>query len=227
MLEFNTLHLSIALGPLATYLLLLGVINLSSRPFLTNGARDTAALGVGLVGFVVVGPMELFLPEATAFRLGPLGWVVWVLLLVFYALCLTLVVLLMRPRLVIYNIRPDQLRPLLAEVVGQLDGDARWAGQCLIMPNLGIQLHVEVFAAMRNAQLVAAGPQQSFEGWQRMEVAMAAALRQTKSVRNPYGFTLVFAALLIVAVMTVFVVGDAEMVKYSLHEMLRLEPAGK
>ncbi len=62
----NPLHICIAFGPLAVYLMLLGLINLSSRPLVTNGARDTAALGVGISGFIMVGPCELLLPQATA-----------------------------------------------------------------------------------------------------------------------------------------------------------------
>ena len=59
----DPLHLSIALGPLATYLMVLGVVNLSIRPFVTTGSRDTAALGLAISGLAIAGPMELFLPE--------------------------------------------------------------------------------------------------------------------------------------------------------------------
>lgn len=215
----DPLHLCIALSPLSVYLLLLGIINLSKRPLVTNGARDAAALGVGISGFVIVGPMELFVPEATILRLGVL---VWALLLAFYAMCLTLLVLLMRPRLVIYNIRPDQVRPMLADLVNQLDRESRWAGECLIIPNLGVQLHVEASNAMRNVQLIAAGVNQSYEGWHRLEKALTAELQQVRSVRNPYGFSLVFFSLLMISIATFFLVQDAETVAHSLKEMLRL-----
>ena len=66
----DPLHLAIALGPLAVYFLLVGMINLSSRPLVTTGARDAAALGVGLSGLVFAGPMELFLPEDAAIHFG-------------------------------------------------------------------------------------------------------------------------------------------------------------
>ena len=59
----DSFRLCLALGPLAIYLLLLGAINLSRRPFLITGARDLAALGVAVAGLVVVGPVELLLPE--------------------------------------------------------------------------------------------------------------------------------------------------------------------
>ncbi|HUG68680.1 MAG TPA: hypothetical protein VMM76_13075 [Pirellulaceae bacterium] len=213
------LHLCIALSPLSVYLLLLGVINLSHRPLVTNGARDAAALGVGISGFVVVGPMELFVPEATMLRLGVF---VWALLIAFYAMCLTLFVLLMRPRLVIYNIRPDQVRPMLADLVNELDRESRWAGECLIIPNLGIQLHVEASAGMRNVQLIAAGAHQSYEGWYRLEKALSASLRQVHSMRNPCGFSLVFFSLLLIGLATFLLVRDADTVAHSLREMLRL-----
>jgi hypothetical protein len=215
----DPLHLCIALSPLSVYLLLLGVINLSRRPLVTNGARDAAALGVGISGFVVVGPMELFIPEATILRLGVF---VWVLLLAFYSMCLTLFVLLMRPRLVIYNIRPDQVRTMLAELVNELDRESRWAGECLVIPNLGVQLHVEASPGMRNVQLIAAGTHQNYEGWHRLEKTLSSALRQVQSVRNPYGFSLVFFSLLMIGMVTFWLVQDADTVAHSLREMLRL-----
>ena len=80
------LHLCIALGPLAVYLLLLGLINLSSRPFLTTGARDCAALSVAISGFVVAGPLDHFFPETAAVAMG--GYLLPWLLLVVVALVL-------------------------------------------------------------------------------------------------------------------------------------------
>jgi hypothetical protein len=209
----DSLHLGIALVPLGVYLLLLGVINLSRRPLVTNGARDIAALGIGISGFVIVGPLEMFALEATFYRLS--GWA----LLAFYAMCLTLLVLLMRPRLVIYNIRPDQVRPILAGLVNELDRESRWAGESLIIPNLGVQLHVEASAMLRNVQLVAAGTQQSYEGWNRLERALSASLREIRGARNPYGFSLALFALTMIATVTICMVNDEETVA-QLYEML-------
>ncbi len=214
----DALHLSIALGPLSVYLMLLGAINLSKRPFMTTGARDTAALGVAIAGFAVAGPMELFLPERAALRFGAL---VWVLLLVFYALCLLLTVLLMRPRLVIYNISPEQLRPLLAEVVEGLDTEARWAGESLVLPRLGVQLHLECFAPLRNAQLVSTGPQQSYAGWRRLEIALAERLQSVNGVLNPYGFSLLGCGILTIVMVTFWTMSDPQNVNQALNEMLR------
>jgi hypothetical protein len=215
----DPLHLAIALCPLAVYLFLLGMVNLGQRPYVTNGARDAAALGVGVAGLVVAGPLELFFPESMAFHLGAY---VWLLLLGLCGLCLTLFVLLMRPRLVIYNIDRDQLRPLLAALVADLDRDARWAGESLVIPKLGVQLCVETSPGMRIVQLVAAGPQQNYDGWRRLERALALQLRQTRSERNSMGVTLIGLSALLLVTVTFLLVRDPAAVAQAFHEMLRI-----
>ncbi len=215
----DPLHIAIALGPLAVYTLLMGMLNLFRRPFLTTGARDTAALGIAVSGFVIAGPMELFLPESAVILFGPL---VWVLLLAFYTLCLTLVVLLMRPRLIIYNATYSQVRPLLSDLSLQLDKEARWAGENLMLPQLGVQLTIESFPPLRNVQLVSAGPNQSYAGWRRLEVAMAAALRETSVQANPYGVSLLVASGAMTTLIGYYLLSDREGVASALFEMLRL-----
>ena len=139
-------RLCLALGPVAMYLLLLGAVNLSRRSLLVSGVRDAAALALAVSGLVVIGPMELFFPFESAVKLGSY---VWLLLLALYVMCVVLWLLLLRPRLVIYNISADKLRPILADVVGQFDGDARWAGDSLAIPGLGVQLYMDNFAPLR------------------------------------------------------------------------------
>ena len=214
----DPLRLAIALGPLAVYLLVLGVVNLSSRPLVTTGARDTAALGVAVGGLAIVGPMELFFPENAAVHLG--GWV-WLVLLAFYALCVTLLILLMRPRLVIYNVTCDQLRPILAEVVTDLDRQARWVGDSLILPALQVQLYLEPFGAMKTIQLVSAGPRQSHGGWRRLERALAPALQQLRGTPNPYGLSLILFGLAMMVLVAVAVLDNPQAVALQWQEMLR------
>ena len=66
-------HQCLALGPVAIYLLLLGVINLARRPLVVSGGRDAAALGLAVSGLVFVGPMALLFPEGLAAHFGPAG----------------------------------------------------------------------------------------------------------------------------------------------------------
>ncbi|OHB68663.1 MAG: hypothetical protein A2V70_07050 [Planctomycetes bacterium RBG_13_63_9] len=215
----DSFPLCLALGPVAVYLMLLGSINLSRRPFLVSGTRDAAALGLAISGFVIIGPVELFFPDAAAVRFGPY---VWVLLVAFYALCLVLVLLLLRPRLIIYNISVDQLRPILADLAGRLDGDTRWAGDTMVLPGLGIQLHVDNLAAMRNVSLTSVGPNQSQQGWRRLEASLAAALSREDVGRNPRGLSLISAGMLIAVFLVLAIARNPQAVAQALFDMLRL-----
>ena len=96
-----------------------------------------------------------------------------------------MVLLILRPRLVIYNISVDQLRPILAEVVERMDPEARWAGDCLFLPGLGVQLHLESFGWMRNVSLVSSGPKQDYQGWSRLEVGVGRGPAERRSALEP------------------------------------------
>jgi hypothetical protein len=191
----DPLRLSIALVPLAAYAFLLALVNARRRPFVTTGGCDLAALGGALSGVVLVGPIELFRPEAASMEFG--GYV-WLFLLVFYWLWVWLAVLVARPRLVVYNIRGDELRPVLAEVARKLDPHARWAGDCLALPNLGATVHMECFEIMRHCSLIASGGKQNMAGWQRLSAELRTQLATLRVASNPraLGFTLAAIALI-------------------------------
>ena len=207
------------MGPLCVYFLLLGLLNLRRRPFITTGGRDAMSLGIGIVGFIIVGPMELFLPEAAANHLHI--WA-WVMLVTLYLLSLVLIVLLLRPRLVIYNITSEQLRPVLSEFVPKLDPEARWAGDALSLPELGVQLHVEANAMFKNVQLISAGPQQNLAGWRRLELELDRAFRKLEGVPNPYGASLMLCGLTLAGWASYWLYQDPDGVIRSWQTMLRL-----
>ncbi len=215
----DALHACLALGPLAVYLLLIGAINLSRRPFLVSGTRDAAALGLALSGFVIVGPIELSLPDAATVRFGVY---VWVLLLAFYALCLVLLLLLLRPRLIIYNASADQVRAVLADLVDRLDSDGRWAGDALALPSLGVQLHLDGSLLTRNVSLTSVGARQEPLGWQQLEAALAAELGRLPTTRHAVGALFVAAGLMILLGLGYALTRDQQGVAQALFEMLRL-----
>jgi len=82
------------LWPVAMYLLLLGMINLSRRPLMVSGGRDAAALALAIMGMLIVGPFDLFLPEASVLHYGPKAWV---MVLTFYGLCVAMGILMLHP----------------------------------------------------------------------------------------------------------------------------------
>jgi hypothetical protein len=132
-----------------------------------------------------------------------------------------LIILLMRPRLVVYNMPLEQLRPLLADVVARLDTDSRWAGESLVMPQLGVQLHIEYAPMLQNVQLVSSGPEQSIQGWKRLERELAAALRKSRHRGNLFGVLAIGLGLMNAAVITYVLVRDPGGVTQALNEMLR------
>ena len=209
-------RLCLAFGPVAMYLLLLGAVNLARRPLLVTGVRDVATLALAVSGLVIIGPMELFFPYAAAVRFGPH---VWLLLLVLYAMCVVLVLLLLRPRLVIYNIKADQLRPILAALVDRLDPGARWAGDSLVLPGLGVQLYVDNFAPLRCASLISAGRNQSHPGWRRLETVLGDALAREEVPRNPRGLSLFAVGLLIVGAIILAIAHNPQAVAQSLLDI--------
>jgi hypothetical protein len=212
-------RMCVALGPLAMYLLVLAAINLCRRPFLISGGRDRAALGVGVSGLVLIGPVELLLPDDAA-RVYQAN--VWLLLLTMYALCVALVALMARPRLTIYNFTLDQFRPMLAEAIDALDPDARWAGGSLALPKLRVELHLETDAALRNLSLVASGGEQSYAGWRSLERELAARLKAAETSSNPWGVLLAIVSLVMVSAVGWQLVVNPRAVTASLRAMLRL-----
>ena len=159
--------LLLALTPLAAYLLLIGTIRLSRRPLVTTAARDGAALAVGISGLMAIGPAELFFPAATAAAIGPL---VWVGLLVFYSLVVTLIILTVRPRLIIYGApAPLVLEPLHRACL-LLDSQASVDPQRLqvYLPGLGVRLRVDGQAHQNTSEVVAFEPDLTPLFWRRL-----------------------------------------------------------
>lgn len=215
----DPLHLCIAMGPLSVYLLLIGRLNLRRHPSLTTGTRDFIALSIAISGFVISGPLELFMPETAAvfFRF----WI-WPPLICLYFLCAILLAMLMRPRLVIYNMTAQQLRPILEAVATQVDSRGNWAGHSLVLPQLGVQLHIEAFPAMRNVQLIAVGHNQDLNGWRHLRLQLREALRNVQVKANPRGFSFVFFGLFISGMIAYAVASEPREVAKALYDFLRL-----
>jgi hypothetical protein len=204
--------------------MLLGFINLSRRSFLVSGVRDTAVLGLAVSGLMVVGPLALIFPDGIASHLGVNGLkYVWLILIVLYGLGLVLVLLVLRPRLVIYNVSVDQLRPILADQVERLDPEARWAGDCLVLPTLGVQLHIDNTASMRNVSLVSAGPKQDYQGWARLERALATALARVEVPRNPRGVSLLSLGVFLAGMLAWAIARDPQAIARTLFDLLQLQ----
>ena len=215
----DPLRMIIAMVPLAAYLLLLGVINLRGRPVMMNGAYDNLLLGFGLAGFAMVGPIELLmLSESTAFRFGGYAWV---MLIILYSLVVMLLVMFGKPRLTVYNVSFEQLRPVLVDVIGRLDDQARWTGETVFLPNRGVHFYVDRHRRLHNVQIIALGSYQNFESWQLLEKELRLALRDSVAASRPMGIAFIFIALAMFAVTLAKFFHESGEIAQSFNEMLR------
>jgi hypothetical protein len=189
----NSLPLWAALLPLGLYLLTLGGVHLRHRPLMVSGAWDGVLLAASVAGLVVVGPLALVQPAA-----GRSLWS-WPMLLVVFSLFVALCLLVSRPRVVIYNITVDQLRPLVAEAVSALDPAARWAGESVALPTRGLQLHIDGNGSMRSVNVIAVGERTSLEGWTEFCRRLRRSVRRLRVRTSPWGPVFAGAGLCVLA----------------------------
>ncbi len=177
----DRLPLSVALLPLAGYCCLLGGLQLRRRPLVVSGAWDGMLLGLGLSGLVAIGPLAAVQP-----LLGGSPWSEVVLLLL-YALVVAVCILFARPRLLVYNATIDQVRPLIAETVAAVDPGARWAGESMALPTLGLQAHIEANGPLRTVSLVVLRNEATADGWSDLSRRVRRAIRRLPVRPSPVG----------------------------------------
>lgn len=179
---FDAIPLGAAFLPLGLYLCALGLVHLRGRPVAIAGVWDGILLGASLLGLVLVGPVALVRPVA-----GSSAWS-WPILLLVFVLGVALSVLVSRPRLVVYNISPEQIRPIVAEVAGGLDREARWAGETVALPTRGFQVHIDGDGVMRSVSLIGVGHRSSHAGWSEFSRRIRQATRRLRVQANPWGW---------------------------------------
>ena len=85
----DSFSLLLFLTPLLVYMAVTSLIRLSGNIHTTTAGREIVAVALAVSGMITVGPVELFFPMAAASVFGP---VVWGILALFYALCVSLIV---------------------------------------------------------------------------------------------------------------------------------------
>jgi hypothetical protein len=169
------------LGPLAVYLITVSFLNIRNRPSVISGAVDFTAMGIAIVGFVLIGPMELFFPNTAAMRLG--SWV-WLLLLVLYFLAVLLFALSGRPRLIIYNITTEQMRESLNSMAERLNLQINWAGDAMTIDQWDIEIHIDANESLRNVSLITGHKGPTWSAWRKFQTELKKTLRPIRGERN-------------------------------------------
>ncbi|HOA53437.1 MAG TPA: hypothetical protein PKI05_14385 [Thermogutta sp.] len=186
----------LALVPVGIYLIVIGALNLARRPVVMTGMQDRVLLGLATIGLIVVGPVELFLPLPVYVAYGPTVWLIAIVLL---TLVIGLLILAAPPKLVIFNASVHEVRSLVSETAVELDPESRWAGDCLHMPNLRVQLFLHVSPGWRNATLSAIGNNQDYQGWHRFGQALTKRLAMLEVRPNLRGLYLLLTGSVLLA----------------------------
>lgn len=192
-LMFAAVPLWAALLPLAAYMVAIAVLHLRRRPVVLSGARDAMLLAAGVSGLVVAGPLALLQPLT-----GSSPWTAAALLAGF-AILVAFAILAARPRLVVYNVGLDQLRPLVADVVTRIDPAARWAGEAAALPTRGLQLHLDARGAASSVSIIAAGSRPSAETWAEFSRRLRRGVTRIRVRRSPWGLAFLALAAAVVA----------------------------
>ena len=109
------------------------------------------------------------------------------MLILGFCLVVALCVLVSRPRLIVYNISVEQIRPLVAQVASDLDPQARWAGETVALPTRGLQVHLDGDGSLRTVSLIGVGRRSAHEGWSEFSRRVSHASRRLPVRASPWG----------------------------------------
>lgn len=201
----DALRFAVALAPLGLYLLVLGMLRLRSKPTVLSGAMDIVLLGMGLSGMMIIGPLELFFPRAAYSILG--NWV-WLLLIGLYFFGLMLVALNLPPRIIVYGLDENALRCELQKILESNSIEHQWLEDVLVLPSLGMRVHVEAASSFDVSHIVSIGRSQNIAGWFAMERLLVNEMHRAPQITRTQGGFLIGAGLLLVLVTSILAYVD-------------------
>ena len=115
------------------------------------------------------------------------------------------------------------LRPILSDVAMELDETARWAGDALALPKLGILLYLDANEKMENVSLISCGKKQAPESWAKLRDALTQKLSTVSIEGNrPVGTAFFVAGLLAFILLHGMVWFDSAEILHALPEFLRI-----
>jgi hypothetical protein len=200
----------LALLPLIAYLVVFSLIRLSGSQLVTTGGRDLAAVAFAVSGLIMIGPLELFFPRPAATVFGAK---VWIVLALFYVLCVLLVALTSRPKLVIYGRTPrETFDPLLA-AARVIDADATGDRETrqVFLPNAAVRLRVAGPRTIDYAEIIAFEPDVPPSVWTRLLSELRRELGRSKLTRRHGGWAMLIVAGLLSGLLIWYSFGNQEL----------------
>jgi hypothetical protein len=209
----------IALLPLIGYLVVFSLIRLSGHALVTTGGRDIAALAFAVSGMVVVGPIELFFPRVAATVFGAK---VWIALAIFYVLCVILIALTSRPKLIVYGRTPAETFGPLLSAAQAIDPAASGDADTLqiMMPTSGVRLRADGQRLADYTEILSFEPNLSPMFWNQLITVLRRELGQTKATRPRQGFSMLLVAGMLSGLMIWQSFGNQELVVQGFKEWL-------
>lgn len=185
---------TIALAPLIGYLLGLSIIRIGGFVWVTTGARDTAVVLIAISGLIVIGPMELFFPNATAALLG--GWV-WIPLLLLYFLLACLAIINYRPKLIVYGRTLEEVYPAMVRAAQAMDGGVIENEEQLQvhLPALAAHLRLDLARGNDCSSVVSFEPTLPLAFWRQFAQHLRTELRSTSPPYPRRGWTMLLVAV--------------------------------
>lgn len=161
------LRLSFGLIPLGVYLMVMGFLALRRRPTLLTSGQEALLLGFALMGFALIGPIELFFPTGAY---AALGQKTWILLIALYGLLVLLFALQRQPGWTVLGLDSHGLRNLLGEILQKGDIEHAWLGNHLQISEWDLQAMIEPSRGFQGvSHLNATGKQRNVLGWYQLE----------------------------------------------------------
>ena len=164
---FDYLRLSLGLIPLGVYLIVMGFLAMRRRPTLLTSGQEALLLGFALMGFALIGPIELFFPTGAYAALGQ--WT-WLLLVALYGLLVLLFALQRQPGWTVLGLDSQGFRNVLGEILEQGDIEHAWLGNHLQISEWDLQAMIEPSRGFQGvSHLNATGKQRNILGWYQLE----------------------------------------------------------
>ena len=175
------LRLALGLIPMGIYLLVMGILAVRRRPTLLTSGQEALQLGFALMGFALIGPIELFFPTGAYAALG--HWT-WLLLIALYGLFVLLFALQRQPAWTVLGLDSQGLQDVLQVALREGNIEHEWLGSHLQIPEWDVQAMIEPSRGFKNvSHLNATGKQRNILGWYQLErlVISSPLFSQTRS----------------------------------------------
>ncbi len=214
----NTFSIILAVGPLAVYCIVLGLIHLRRRPKVVSGGRDLACLGLAMIGLFLIGPAELFFPQA-AFNL--FGASVWIALIILYLFLLLFSILNTRPRLIVFGLDVDSLTLHVDQVLQQLDPGTKWLNHSFDAPGLGIHGIIEPAGVGQVSHAIATKFEQNALGWLALGRALSRRLNSVQVEPRVAGYRWIVAGAGLLSIIGYTLANNSAAISNGISDMLR------